>query len=194
MSLRDPKTQQVLLVYFVLAGLGYLYFMSQLLPFSYQSRAVLLEESRKKAATLEEEVQKAKIAVRDTEKLEREYAELHDRWLIARELLPADREVTVAGTQAGVDFVMFQPLGQLPQKDYTENPVQVGVVGNFHQIAAFLSNIANLSRIVNVSELNIVSNTSADEPEKTARAEFVATAYSLKKEDGAGGSTVQVGG
>lgn len=201
MSLRDPKTQKVLLVYFMLAGIGYMYFMSQLFPFSYQTRSLMLDESRGKAVELEQQVQKAKIAVRDMEKLEREYAELHDRWLVARELLPADKEVaallhkvTVAGTRAGVDFVMFQPLGQVPQADYTENPVQVAVVGNYHQIASFLSNIANLSRIVNVGELSINFYNQDNEPETTAKAEFVATAYSLKKEDGAGGSTIQVGG
>jgi len=201
MSLNDPKYQKIFLVYLLLAGLGYLYFMSDLLPFSYKARAAVLRSSREKSARLEEELQKAKMAIRETERLEREYAELHERWLVARELLPADKEVaallrkvTVAGTKAGVEFLMFQPMGQVPKENYTENPVQVTVVGNFHQVATFLSNIANLSRIVNVSELNIVSNTSSEEPEKTAKADFIATAYSLKKEDGAGGTTVQVGG
>lgn len=201
MSLRDPKIQKVLLVYFILAGLGYMYFMSKMVPFAYPNRAELLTESRARATELEEQVQKAKIAVRDMEKLEREYSELHDRWLVAKELLPADKEVagllrkvTVAGTKAGVDFVMFQPLGQVPQPDYTENPVQVGVVGTYHEVAAFLSNIANLSRIVNVAELTISSYDNVNEPGVSAKAEFVATAYSLKKEDGAGGSTMQVGG
>jgi type IV pilus assembly protein PilO len=201
MSLRDPKVQKTLLVYFMLAGLSYTYFMSGLVPFSYQKRAQVLEESRAKAVQIGEQLQKAKIAVRDMEKLEKEYTELHNRWLVARELLPADREVagllrkvTVAGTRAGVEFVMFQPLGQVPQTDYTENPVQVSVVGTYHQIAAFLSNIANLSRIVNVADLVVSAYTHPDEPDKSAKAEFVATAYSLKKEDGAGGSTTQIGG
>ncbi len=201
MSLRDPKIQKVIMVYIVLGGLGYLYFMSSFVPYSYQRRSVVLEDSRVKAAELEAQVQKAKIAVRDMEKLEREYSELHNRWLVARELLPADKEVaellrkvTVAGARAGVEFVMFQPMGQVPQPDYTENPVQVSVVGTYHQIATFLSNIANLSRIVSVAELKIASHEAPNEPDKSAKANFVATAYSLKKEDGAGGSTVQTGG
>jgi type IV pilus assembly protein PilO len=201
MSLRDPKTQKVLLVYFFLAGLAYMYFMSTFVPFSYPKRSALLTESRAKVSELEQQVQKAKMAIRDMDKLEREYAQLHSRWLLARELLPADKEVaallrkvTVAGTRAGVEFIMFQPLGQVPQPDYTENPVQVGVVGSYHEVASFLSHIANLSRIVNVGELTINSYSHVDEPGKTAKAQFVATAYSLKKEDGAGGTTVQVGG
>ncbi len=201
MSIRDPKVQKTLLVYVMLAGLAYVYFMTTPVPLTYQNRAQLLEESRAKAAEIEAQLQKAKIAVRDMEKLEREYSNLHNRWMVARELLPADKEVaallrkvTVAGTRAGVDFVIFQPLGQVAGEDYTENPVQVGVIGTYHQIATFLSNVANLSRIVNVGELTINSYTHPKDPDKTARAEFVATAYSLKKEDGAGGSTVQTGG
>jgi type IV pilus assembly protein PilO len=150
---------------------------------------------------LEQQIQRAKVAVRDMARLEKEYTELHRRWMLASELLPRAREVagllrkvTVAGTRAGVEFITFQPLGQVPQKDYTENPVQISVVGTFHEIASFLSNIANLSRIVNVSDLRISSYTSPNEPDKTARAEFVATAYSLRKEGSSGGATVQVGG
>ena len=52
MSLRDPKIQKVLLVYFFLAGFGYMYFMSKIVPFSYPNRTALLVESREKAAEL----------------------------------------------------------------------------------------------------------------------------------------------
>jgi len=201
MQLRDPKVQKVLLVYFVLAGAIYVYFMTQAVPFTYQKRGQVLEEARERAVELEGQIQKARVAVRDMAKLEREYSEMHHRWVLARELLPPEKEVasllrkvTVAGTRAGVDFVTFQPLGLTPQEHYTENPVQVAVVGDYHEIATFLSNVANLSRIVNVSDLKIHSYDHADEPGATARAEFTATAYSLKKEDGTSGATVQVGG
>jgi type IV pilus assembly protein PilO len=201
MQLRDPKVQKILLVYFMLAGAIYLYFMSQAVPFAYQRRGQVLTEARGRAAELDAQIQKARVAVRDMAKLESEYSEMHRRWILARELLPPDKEVaallrkvTIAGTRAGVEFTMFQPMGQVPQQDYTENPVQVAVVGNYHQIATFLSNIANLSRIVNVADLKIRSYYSADETDKTAKAEFVATAYSLKKEEGTSGATVQVGG
>lgn len=201
MQLRDPKVQKILLVYFMLAGAVYLYFMSQALPFTYQNRGQVLEETQAKATELEAQIQKARVAIRDMAKLEREYSEMHRRWVLARELLPPDKEVaallrkvTVAGTRAGVEFVMFQPLGQVAQAHYTENPVQVAVVGNYHQIATFLSNVANLSRIVNVADLKIRSYNNANEPDRTAKAEFVATAYSLKKEGETSGATVQVGG
>jgi len=201
MQLRDAKVQKILLVYFMLAGAVYLYFMTQAVPFTYQKRGQVLEEMRGRAEELEGQIQKARVAVKDMAKLEREYSELHRRWELARELLPPDKEVaallrkvTVAGARAGVEFVMFQPLGQVGKDHYTENPVQVAVIGNFHQVATFLSNVANLSRIVNVADLKIHSYDQADEPEKTARAEFVATAYSLKKEGATSGATVQVGG
>jgi type IV pilus assembly protein PilO len=201
MQLRDPKIQKMLLIYFVLAGAVYVYFMTQVVPITYQARGQVLEEAQAAATELETQIQKAKVAVKDMAKLEGEYSEMHHRWVLARELLPPDKEVaallrkvTVAGARAGVEFVMFQPLGQVPQEHYTGNPVQVEVVGNYHQIATFLSNVANLSRIVNVADLKIHSYANAEEPEKSAKAEFVATAYSLKKEGGTSGATVQVGG
>ena len=70
MQLRDPKVQKILLVYFLLAGAVYLYFMSQAVPFAYQKRGQLLGEMQVKAAELEGQIQKAKVAVRDMAKLD----------------------------------------------------------------------------------------------------------------------------
>ena len=52
-------------------------------------------------------------------------------------------------------FQTFKPAPQKPQEFYNENPVEIEVKGGFHQVGVFLSRLANLSRIVNVTNLQL---------------------------------------
>jgi type IV pilus assembly protein PilO len=88
------------------------------------------------------------------------------------------RTITLLGTQAGVEFTLFRPLPPRPVQYHTENPIEITVVGGYHQIGAFLGEIANLDRIISVSELEIKTSKEKD-PDQPAEASFVATTYTL---------------
>ena len=88
------------------------------------------------------------------------------------------RAVTVLGDQSGVVFVLFRPLPPLPAQYYTEHPVEVKVEGGYHEVGTFLGELANMERIVTVSDLSI--ETAKDSPEnKPAAASFIAKTYTL---------------
>ena len=117
--------------------------------------------------------------------LKKEFALLNQRWAVAQELLPSEKEVasllrkvTIAGQEAGVKFLLFKPGTANPQTYFTENPVQVSVTGGFHRAGTFLSEIAELSRLVNVSQLKLKGFDKGD-LDDTVQADFVATAYTL---------------
>jgi type IV pilus assembly protein PilO len=77
-----------------------------------------------------------------------------------------------------VKFLLFKPGTANPQTYFTENPVQVSVTGGFHRAGTFLSEIAELSRLVNVSQLKLKGFDKGD-LDDTVQADFVATAYTL---------------
>jgi len=77
-----------------------------------------------------------------------------------------------------VKFVLFKPSEPHPTPDFTENPVQVTITGGFHHAGSFLAEIAELSRLVNVSQLRL-KGFDKGELDDTVQAEFVATAYTL---------------
>jgi type IV pilus assembly protein PilO len=79
-----------------------------------------------------------------------------------------------------VKFTLFKPQPPTDGEYYTEYPVEVSVVGGFHEAAAFLSEIANLSRIVNVSKLKMATFEKG-RVEETVQATFIASAYTLKR-------------
>jgi type IV pilus assembly protein PilO len=68
-------------------------------------------------------------------------------------------DINQAGLGRGLQIEVFRP-GQVEIKDYyAELPITVKVTGRYHDIGAFAADVANLSRIVTLHNLSIVSTT-----------------------------------
>ncbi len=68
-------------------------------------------------------------------------------------------DINQAGLGRSLQFDLFRP-GQVAVKEYyAELPIAIKVTGRYHDIGAFASDIANLSRIVTLNNLSIVPRT-----------------------------------
>jgi type IV pilus assembly protein PilO len=68
-------------------------------------------------------------------------------------------DINQAGLGRSLQFDLFRP-GQVAVKEYyAELPIAIKVTGRYHDIGAFASDIANLSRIVTLNNLSIVPKT-----------------------------------
>jgi len=66
-------------------------------------------------------------------------------------------DINTAGLGRGLQFELFRP-GQVVVKDYyAELPISIKVTGRYHDIGAFAADVANLSRIVTLHNINITS-------------------------------------
>ena len=66
-------------------------------------------------------------------------------------------DINQAGLGRGLQFELFRP-GQVVVKDYyAELPISIKVSGRYHDIGAFAADVANLSRIVTLHNMNIAS-------------------------------------
>ncbi|HYF59164.1 MAG TPA: type 4a pilus biogenesis protein PilO [Burkholderiaceae bacterium] len=64
-------------------------------------------------------------------------------------------DINQAGVGRGAQLQLFKP-GQVVVKEYyAELPISVRVVGNYHDLGAFASDLANLPRIVTLNNLSI---------------------------------------
>lgn len=67
-------------------------------------------------------------------------------------------DINQAGLGRGLQFELFKP-GQVVVKDYyAELPIDIKVGGNYHDVGAFTSDIANLPRIVTLNKMSLVAN------------------------------------
>ncbi len=64
-------------------------------------------------------------------------------------------DINQAGLGRGLQFELFKP-GQVVVKDYyAELPIDIKIIGSYHDIGAFGSDMANLSRIVTLNNMSV---------------------------------------
>src|SRR5215813_13530386 len=185
LDLKSPATQKALLSgAFCIAAL-WLFFLTRWLPFSFPNQRERIDNLKADYEKKSTELARARATVADLPRFEAEYDQLHQRWSLAAELLPTDRQVaallrkiTLAPEQTGCRFVTFRPSGPKNEQYYTEMPLQITVNGGYHQIGSFLAELANLRRIITVSNVKLKTS-SATDPLLTTTADFTASAYSL---------------
>jgi type IV pilus assembly protein PilO len=65
-------------------------------------------------------------------------------------------DINQAGLGRGLQFELFKPASAEIMSDfYAELPIQIKVVGNYHDIGAFASDVSQLSRIVTLNNLGL---------------------------------------
>lgn len=184
MDLKSPALQKLLLAILLAGGALGVFYFTHLVPFGFANANEKLASLKSDYERKSSELARARASVADLPRFEAEYDQLHQRWELASELLPTDRQlstllrkITLAGQQTGVSFVLFRPSGNRPAEYHTEMPVQISVQGNYHDVGAFLAELANMRRIVTVSNLKLTSQNK--QGNGTTVADFTASAYSL---------------
>jgi type IV pilus assembly protein PilO len=65
-------------------------------------------------------------------------------------------DINQAGLGRGLQFDLFKPApSETVREFYAELPIQVKVVGNYHDMGAFASDVGQLSRIVTLNDVTI---------------------------------------
>jgi type IV pilus assembly protein PilO len=66
-------------------------------------------------------------------------------------------DINQAGLGRGLQFELFRP-GQVAVKEYyAELPIAIRITGRYHDIGSFAADVANLSRIVTLHNINLVT-------------------------------------
>ena len=116
------------------------------------------------------------------------------RYLISvpdvQQILPTNQEtgdllawIKNLGDQSNLDLKSFSPSGLRPVEFYKEFPIQMDVIGRYHDLGIFLDRVSKYSRIINVDGLRISAVSS--ENNKTIRATFTATTFVYEADENA---------
>jgi type IV pilus assembly protein PilO len=128
---------------------------------------LIAEEGKEVALRNEYKTKLAKAVNLDALKKQREQVLLYVTQL--EKQLPSKAEmdallsdINQAGLGRSLQFELFRP-GQVNVKEYyAELPIAVKVTGRYHDIGSFAADVANLSRIVTLNNLNISPVTGKD--------------------------------
>ena len=195
-SLRDPKTLRLIGTVILGGAAVYVFLATPYLPVNYPVASAKIKDLKADFEKKSNDLARARQSVADLPRFQAEFAALHERYEMAAELLPTDKEMpgvlrrlTLAGQQCGIQFESFRPDPEVRKDHYTEVPIQLKIVGGYHQVGQFLAEIANMPRIMKVSNLQVNNNPKAqDDPEMTTSCDLVVTVYTLNPEGAAGAS------
>ena len=67
-------------------------------------------------------------------------------------------DINQAGVGRGLTFELFKPGSVLVRDYYAELPIEIRLVGSYHDLGAFASDMANLPRIVTLNNMSLTTN------------------------------------
>lgn len=71
-------------------------------------------------------------------------------------------DISKTGIASGLTFELFAPQSEIEHDFYMEMPIKITVEGTYHQLAVFLSRIAQMSRIVTLHDFEIIRSRERD--------------------------------
>ena len=130
--------------------------------FSFRGQQKEYTGLEEKVEELTQKISDETRRARNLNKLKDKIKALDIKLKVALQELPDKREIpdllssiSNLARDAGLEVTLFRP-GQEQAKDfYAEVPVSISVQGTFHQVATFFDDVAQLSRIVNINQINI---------------------------------------
>lgn len=153
-----PVLPKVILCVFIAAAVAIVAWFAFL-----QDYEVQLEEERSKELVLRTDYQKKLVKAVSLDALKKQREQIQQYVIQLEKQLPSKAEMAAllsdinqSGLGRSLQFELFRP-GQVVVKDYyAELPITIRVTGKYHDIGAFASDIAHLSRIVTLNNMAII--------------------------------------
>ncbi|EHN66706.1 type IV pilus inner membrane component PilO [Comamonas testosteroni] len=122
-----------------------------------------LDAERATEVTLREDYSRKMIKAVSLEGLKKQREQVQQYVMQLEKQLPSKAEMAAllsdinqAGLGRSLQFEVFRPGAMVTKEYYAELPITLKVTGRYHDIGAFASDIAFLSRIVTLNNLSIV--------------------------------------
>jgi type IV pilus assembly protein PilO len=121
-----------------------------------------LQVAEKQELTLKEDYKKKLAQAVNLDALKKQREQVQQYVTQLEKQLPSKAEmdallsdINQAGLGRSLNFELFRPGNVSVREYYAELPISIRVSGHFHDIGAFASDVANLSRIVTLNNVSI---------------------------------------
>jgi type IV pilus assembly protein PilO len=156
-----PVKGVLLLVLFVaLIGVGYWFLWK---PASENLEKARAKEVELRAVFLEKKKQSINLELYKEQmvEIERTFGALLKQLPDKSQMDGLLTDINKVGLARGLEFELFKPGKEVVGDFYAEMPIQIKVVGSYHDLGAFATDVSKLSRIVTLNDVVITSGGSA---------------------------------
>lgn len=130
--------------------------------FSYLPKLKQMDKLKAELTKIEKELEVAKNNARQLNDYRKKMQDAEEQFKIVMRALPEKEEIPTlltgiskAGTDSGLNFILFQPKKDEIKDFYAEIPVAMTVTGDYHGVATFFESVAGLNRIVNIRNIDM---------------------------------------
>lgn len=179
--LKLPTSKKILILIGILCVLAGLYFYLFHIPMQNEMRVLKAELDK-----LMKELNEGKMITRDLEKFKGQIEKLNVELTDALTQLPNEKEIpellkniSRLGKESNLEFTLFRPKTEEPQQFYAKVPIDLVVVGSYHNIGTFFDKIGKLPRIINVVDFSMtrVKEAKGQETDVFVRTSCLITTY-----------------
>ena len=129
-----------------------------------QDMQVQLEQQQAQETTLKQQFSSKAFQAANLEAYKEQMAEMETSFGALLRQLPSDTEVpgllediTRTGLGSGLEFEEIKLQPEVAQQFYIELPINIKVIGGYHDLAIFVSGVSSLPRIVTLHDFEIKS-------------------------------------
>ncbi len=164
----------------VAIGAGAILLLGAYWYFLYRPKAAEMAVTQAHVDSLDKKNQQAKadIAQGSLQKLKAQTAEYEQSLKVMRQLVPRSNEVpallediSTAARRVGLDLATVEPMPVLQGEQFDTYRYKLAVIGGYHPVGQFLSNVGSLNRIIAPVTMSIKLNTTAQTKAKPKKNE-----------------------
>jgi len=152
-----PTPKKVLILVGILCVIAGLYLYVFFMPWQDSMNVAKGELSK-----LTKELNESRAITRDLQKFKEQVDRLNGELKDALTQLPNEKEIpeilksiSSLGKESNLEFTLFRPKPEVPQQFYAQVPIELTVLGNYHNIGIFFDKVSKLPRIINVVDFNM---------------------------------------
>jgi type IV pilus assembly protein PilO len=142
-----------------------------------------IDSQRVQLQRLEDQLAEKKAIAQNLTERRNEMAALEQKLAEALTELPEGKDIddllaqlNDIGKKSGLEITRIEPGQETPAQFFSRIPVKMAVLGNYHEIAMFLQEVANMRRIVNVNNIKL-GGPDLRSDKVILRSEFLATTF-----------------
>ncbi len=150
--LKLPTSKKVLILVAILCILAGLYLYAFYIPQQDE-----LKVAKGELDKLRKELIISKDIARDLQKFKEQIDKLNEELKNALTQLPNEKEIpellkniSSLGKESNLEFTLFRPKPEEPQQFYAKVPIELTVLGSYHNMGIFFDKVSKLPRIINV--------------------------------------------
>lgn len=186
LKLSTSKKLAILAV--VLCAILGAYYLSFFTPQQQEVDAMKGELSK-----LVEQLEKSKAIARDLEKYKVQVEQMNKELDVAKTQLPTEKEIpeilkniTSLEKESQLESTLFRPKPEEAQQYYAKVPIELSIVGSYHNTGMFFDRVSKQPRIINVVDFQMTKLNAKGRDEATIKISCLLNTYRYLEKKGEG--------